>query len=84
MEHWICGRAEKEVIVKQHLAANLQEVDARHAALKVQASEELVHPLQSQAAPFVGNEQGRTYSLTCGKDFLSRKGARRSVGGWKK
>jgi hypothetical protein len=41
----ICGHTEKEVIVKRHLAADLQEMDVRHAALEVQAGKGLVHPL---------------------------------------
>jgi predicted NUDIX family NTP pyrophosphohydrolase len=75
----ICGQAKSKVAVKWHLAANLQVMDARYAALEVEIAKRLLHPLQSHVAPYAGINQDETNCLARGKDFLNRGGETRSV-----
>ena len=70
MGHEIIERSNKHYLIKRHLAADLSEMNARHAAIEVHIETGIIHPLQMEAPAFERNDPNERNTLIRIPDFL--------------
>ena len=56
VERSLLDSATRNKLIKRHSVAALCKLDAKHAALEVQITNGLFHPLEPNAVPFVLND----------------------------
>ena len=72
MGNEITNRAERHYIIKKHLAAELTEMNTRHAAMETRILAGLLHPTERDARAFERNDPLKPNSLKRNRDFLDR------------
>lgn len=70
-------RAHKHDLIKRHLESDLRAMNKRHVMLEVQVQKGLLHPFQTTADRFSGNDPPGDNSLKRHRDFLSVFSGRR-------
>ena len=70
MGHEIIEHSNKHYLIKRHLAADLSEMNARHAAIEVHIETGIIHPLQMEAPVFERNDPNERNTLIRIPDFL--------------
>lgn len=66
----ITERAARHYVIQKHLAAELAEMNTRHAAMETRILAGLLHPTERDAPRFERNDPNKPNSLKRNRDFL--------------